>query len=81
MVAASLVPLTQHGNKTRRCLSMWWFQGAIPILGDGGIDDCPTEQTPPAEDGLAHDSPLNVLHRDGHHQALAPLAHHAPASF
>ncbi len=81
MVATSPVPLTQHGIKTRRWLSMWWFQGDVPILGDGGIDDFPTEQTPPAEGGLAHDSALDVLQRDGLHQALAPLAPHGPASF
>ena len=55
---------------------MWWFEGGVPIVGDGGIDDFPTAQTPPADGGLAHDSALAVLQRDGHHQALAPLAHH-----
>ncbi len=39
------------------------------MLRDDGIDDFPTEQTPPAEGGLVHDSTLGVLQRDGHHQA------------
>ena len=51
------------------------------MLRDDGIEDFPTEHTPPAEGGLVHDSTLGVLQRDGHHQALAPLAHHALASF
>ncbi len=79
MVATSPVPLTQHGIKTGRWLSMWWFQGGVPILGDGGIDDFPTEQTPPGAGRLAGDRPLDILQRDGHHKAVTAIARHGPA--
>ncbi len=55
------------------------FPGNGSVFKDRGVEDLPTEQTPPPYQWLAGDRPLCILQRDGGHQAAAPRAGHMPA--